>query len=129
MISRSRGGEQRVEQQLPVLGPRVALADVRVVEQQVVAVARRLAREHAVVEAEQADDAVRHRPHRDERADRQAAGPEVRARRAALEAVGEQRLDLAERQLRRRPARLAGDVVEDALELRALPRVALRRRA
>ena len=90
---------QRVEQQLAVLGARVALADVRVGEQQVVAVARRLAREDAVVEAEQADDPVRHRAHRHQRADRQVAGAEVRPRRAALEALGEQRADLGQREL------------------------------
>ena len=115
---------QRVEQHLAVLEARVALADVRLREHQVVAVARRLARERAVVEAEQADDAVRDRAHRDERADRQVAGPEVRARRAALEAVGEQRADLRQRQLRAaRLARLLDDGVEDPLQLRALPGV------
>ena len=68
-----RRRHQRVEQHLAVLGARVALADVRLVEQPVVAVARRPAREGRVVEPEQADDAVRHRAHRDERADRQVA--------------------------------------------------------
>ena len=103
---------QRVEQQLPVLGAGVALADVRVVEQQVVAVARRLAREHAVVEPEQADDAVRYRTHRHERADRQVAGAEVRPRRAALQALGEQRPQLAQGQRRGGAGGLAHDVVE-----------------
>jgi hypothetical protein len=41
------GRHQRVEQHLAVLGARVAVADVRVGEHQVVAVARRLARERA----------------------------------------------------------------------------------
>ena len=119
---------QRVEQELAVLGARVALADVRVVEHQVVAVARGLAREHAVVEAEQADDAMRDRAHRHERADGQVAGAEVRARRAALEAIGEQGADLLERELGGVAGGLADDVVEQALELGALPGVARRGR-
>ena len=123
-------GHQRVEQQLAVLGARVALADVRVGEHQVVAVARRLARERAVVEPEQADDAVRDRAHRHERADRQVAGAEVRARRAALQALGEQRADLGAARARRRGCRAASrdDVVEQPLQLGALPGVARRGR-
>ena len=130
-------GEQRVEQHLPVLGARVAVAEVGIVEQQVVAVARRLARELPVVEAEDAHDAVRHRPHRHERADREVPGAEVRARRTAAQAVGEQRSDVGELELCGRLRRLARsassvrrvgeDVVEDSLELRALPRVAVGR--
>ena len=120
------GRHQRVEQELAVLGAGVALADVRVLEHQVVAVARRLARERAVVEAEQAHDAVRHRPHRDQRADGQVAGAEVRARRASAQAVGEQRADLLERERGRVAGRLGDDVVEQALELGALPGVVRR---
>ena len=45
MIRRSLRGQQRVQQQLAVLGARVAVAHVRVGEHQVVAVARGLARE------------------------------------------------------------------------------------
>ena len=100
-------GEQRVEQHLPILGARVAVADVGIVEQQVVAVARGLARELAVVEPEDADDAVRDRAHRHERADRQVAGAEVRPRRASLQAVGEQRADVGELELGRRDRRSA----------------------
>ena len=74
----------------------VAVADVGVVEHEVVAVARALAGEDAVVEAEQADDPVRHRSHRHERADRQVAGAEVRARRAALQPSREQAAKLRE---------------------------------
>jgi hypothetical protein len=88
------GGHQRVEEELAVLAARVPFPEVGVVEHQVVAVARRLAGEDAVVEPEQADDPVRHRAHRHERADGQVAGAEVRACGAALEAVGEQGADL-----------------------------------
>src|ERR1700742_4728414 len=68
------GGHQRIEQELAVLGARVALTDPRVIEQQVVAVTRSLARERVVVEPEQADDPMRYRAHRLERADGQMAG-------------------------------------------------------
>jgi hypothetical protein len=54
------GRAQRVEQQLPVLAARVALAEVGVAGEDVVAVRDAAARERAVVEAQQAHDAVRH---------------------------------------------------------------------
>jgi hypothetical protein len=73
---------QRVEQQLAVLAAHVALAEARVALQDVVAVDAAAAREDAVVEAEQRDDAVRHRAHRHHGADGQLAGAEVGARRA-----------------------------------------------
>ncbi len=88
------GGQQRVEQQLAVLAARIALADQRPGEQQVVAVARRLARERPVVEPEQADDPVGHRAHRVHRADGEVAGAEVRPGRAAGEPLAEQRAEL-----------------------------------
>ena len=118
--------QQGVEKHLAVLHARVAVADVRIAEDQVVAVTYGLARELAVVEAEQADDAMRHRAHRHERADRQVPGAEVGAGRPALEPVGEQRAHLRQRELRggrARHARLADDVVEQSLELGALPGV------
>ena len=71
------GRADRVEQQLPVLGTDVALAGHRVAGQHVVAVDDAQPREHAVVEADQADHPVRHRPHRHHRAHRQRAGAEV----------------------------------------------------
>ena len=121
------GGEERVEQQLAVLGAGVAVADVGVGEHEVVAVAGGLAREDAVVHAEQADDPMRDRPHRHERADGEVAGAEVRPRRAALEALAEQRPDLRRHEARRAPAaaRLVRHVAEDAVELGALPGVTL----
>ena len=115
---------QRVEQHLAVLGARVPVADVRVGEQQVVAVARGLARERGVVQAEQAHDPVRHRAHRHERADRQVAGAEVRARRPALQALGQQRADLGRLERAGVARRLAHDVVQQPLQLAALPAVA-----
>jgi hypothetical protein len=121
-------GQQRVQQELAVLGARVAVADVGIVEQQVVTVTRRLARERPVVEAEQADDPVRDRAHRHQGADRQVAGAEVRARRAPLQALGEQRADLGQRELRGVPGRLAHHVGQQPLQLRALPALQRRRR-
>ena len=90
---------QRVEEHLAILRARVAIADVRVLEHQVVAVAPGAARELAVVEAEDADDAVRHRAHRHERAHGQVPGAEVRARRPAAQPVGEQRADVGQLEL------------------------------
>ena len=122
-----RRRHQRVEQHLAVLRAAVAVADVRVAQHEVVAVADRLARELAVVEPEQADDAMRHGAHRDERADRQVARAEVGAGRAALEPLRQQRADLGERErgaLRPGHGRLALDVVEQPLQLGALPAVA-----
>ncbi len=94
------GRADRVEQQLAVLAARVALADERVAGEQVVAVGHARAGEHAVVEPEQADHAVRHRPHRHQRGDGEGAGAEVGPGRAAAQPVGEQRRG-------RRPARAA----------------------
>src|SRR5690349_22030803 len=54
-LFRSRG-HQRVQQQLPVFHARVPVADVLVEQQQVVAVARLLARERTVVEAERSEE-------------------------------------------------------------------------
>ena len=120
-------GQHRVEQQLAVLAAGVAIADVRIEEEQVVAVARRLPGEDAVVESHQADDAMRHRPHRDERADREVPGAEARPRRSAAQPVGEQRADLGQRQRRLRDRAggraLGDDVLEQAAELDALPRL------
>jgi hypothetical protein len=127
-----RRREEGVEEQLAILRARVAIADVRVVEGQIVAVADGLAREDAVVEPEEDDDPMGHRAHRHQRADRHVPGAEVRAGRAALQALGEQRPDLRQGELGRvggaADRRLADHVVEQALELRPLPRVALARR-
>ena len=51
---------------------------------------------------------MRHRAHRDERADRQVAGAEVRAGRPASEALAEERAQLRQRELRRARGRVAG---------------------
>ena len=120
---------QRVKQHLAVLGARVAVADVGLGEQQVVAVAAGPARELAVVEPEDAHDPVRNRAHRVQRADRQVAGAEVRPRRAPAKAIGEQHADVGELELgaasRRRLAGIGVDVAEQALELATLPGLAL----
>ena len=117
-------GEDRVEQQLPVLAPSVALAGQRIAGEYVVAVDRALAREHPVVEAEQAHHAVGHRAHRHHRADGQRAGAEVGPRRSTGQSVGQQRphvrqpqVDVAE------SGRRAADAAELALHLARLPAV------
>ena len=117
-----------VEEELAVLRARVALADARILQSQVVAVARRLAREDAVVQAEQAHDAVGHRSHRHERAEGQVARPEVGSRGAALEALVQEGPDLREGQGRAAGrAGLLVEVAEQPVELVALPGVALGR--
>ena len=76
------------KQHLAASAAGVAVADVRRIEQQVIAVAGRLARERIVVEPEQTHDPMGDRAHRHERADGQMAGAEVRPRRAAGVAGG-----------------------------------------
>ena len=96
---------------------------------EVVSVALDVAGEHAVVEAEQADHAVGHRAHRDERADGEVAGPEVGPGRAPPEAVGEEGPEVGAPELDRAHdagrARLLDQLVEQALQLHALPGVLL----
>ena len=79
-------GQHGVEEQLAVLAPGIPVADVRIVREHVVTVPVGVAGEDAVVEPEQAHHPVRHRPHRDQGADREIAGAEVRPGRPALEA-------------------------------------------
>ncbi len=124
-------GQHRVEQQLAVLAAGVALAGARVAGQHVVAVDRADPREDAVVEAEQADHAVRHRAHRHHRADGERAGAEVGAGRPAGEPVGEQGADVGQPQRRSppRPPAASAHPAELALHLAGLPGLARRGRA
>ena len=122
--------QEGVEEELAVLGAGVVVPDVRVGGDEVVAVALDVAGEDAVVEAEQADHPVGHRPHGDERADGEVAGAEVGPGRAAPEAVG--RGGRGRRPGPARPGsptpaarRLLDQVVEQALQLHALPGVLL----
>ncbi len=94
------GREHGVEQQLPVLGTWVALTDARVAAENVVAIDAGASRELAVVQAEQADHAVRHRTHRHHGAHGQVPGPEVRPGGSARQPLGEQGMDVGERQYR-----------------------------
>src|SRR5262245_31641772 len=71
------GCGDRVETELAVLGTGVALSEPRAAGEDVVTVGPGGAREDAVVEAEQADHAVRDRAHRDHRAHSEGAGAEV----------------------------------------------------
>ena len=92
------GRADGVEQQLPVLGTDVAFTGHRVAGQHVVAVDDAEAREHAVVEADQADHPVRHRAHRHHRAHRQRAGAEVGPGRATGQVPVEQCADIGQPQ-------------------------------
>ena len=117
-------GADRVEQQLPVLGTDVALAGHRVAGEHVVAVDDAQAREDAVVETDEADHPVRHRPHRHHRAHRQRAGAEVGPCRPAREMPVEERANVGQAHLRLRArARVGQHVAELALQLAGLPGV------
>jgi hypothetical protein len=103
---------------------------MRIEQQQVVTVARCLPREDAVVEPHQADDPMRHRPHGHQGADRQMPRAKARPRRAAAQPIGQQRTDLGQRQLDfgdgAADRALGDDVLQQATELHALPRIAPR---
>ena len=120
--------DHRVEQQLAVLAARVALAGERVAGQHVVAVGDGAAREDAVVETDQADHPVRHRPHRHQRGDGQVAGAEVGPGGSRLGALLQQRADVGQPQLGGPPGRGVTHAVDLALELRHLPLLRHRRR-
>ncbi len=119
--------DDRVEHQLAVLAARVALAGDGPAGEHVVTVDRPGAREDAVVEAEQAHHAVRHRPHRHQRRDGQRAGAEVGPGGPAGEALAHQRADVGQPQLEARRRRVAVDHGRQlALHLAGLPLVAPR---
>ena len=120
----------RVEHQLPVLAAQVALAGQRRAREHVVAVDRGGAREDAVVEPEQADDAVRHRAHRHHRADGQRAGAEVGPGGPTGEALGHQRAHVGQPQLELGPVSrgVVGQPGELTVHLAGLPLVAARDR-
>ena len=92
------GGEDRVEQELAVLGGDVPLADAGVAGQDVVAVGAARAGEHLVVEPEQAHDAVRDAAHREQRGDGERAGAEVRAGRSAGQVVAQDGAHVVQRE-------------------------------
>ena len=87
-------GQQRIEKELAVLAARVTVAHSWVLRGDVVAIALDMAREAAVVEAEQAHDLVWDGAHRDKGAHGQVAGAEVGPRRLALQALGQERADV-----------------------------------
>ena len=115
------GRADGVEQQLAVLAARVALADPGVAGQHIVAVVAALPGEDAVVETEQAHDAVRHRAHRHQGADGEGAGAEAGPGGPAGQAAREERADVGEAE--QRGAALGGlrDVAELAAQLQLLP--------
>jgi hypothetical protein len=122
------GGHHRVEEELAVLAAAVALTRARAAGEDVVAVEEAGPREDPVVEAEQADDAVRHRAHRHHRADGERAGAEVGPRRPAGQATTQQGPDVGEPQLELAvpgfgPHTHLGSARQLALELRELPGV------
>ena len=90
--------QDRVQHQLPILAARIPFADGRITGDDVVAVDAAAAREDPVVQAEQADHPVRHRPHRHHGADGQRAGAEVRAGGSAAEPTAQQRAEIGQRQ-------------------------------
>ncbi len=125
--------QQGVEEELAVLAAHVAVADPGRTRGQVVPVPLDVPREAAVVEPEQAHHPVRDRTHRDEGADGEVPGPEVRPRRLALEPVRHDRADVVTAQLHAAGVlagrRLGHELLQQGGELRALPVVARRGRA
>ena len=110
-----------VEQQLPVLAARITFTEKRITGQHVVAVHAHAPREDLVVEAEENDHTVRHRPHRHHRAHRQLARAEVRAGGAAREPGGQHGAHV--RQSQDRVAAVLHRRPEFSSRLRELPRV------
>ena len=119
------GRAHGVEQELAVLAAHVALADERIAGQHVVAVLDADAGEHAVVEAEQAHDAVRDRAHRDHRRDGEGAGAEVGAARTGPQPFDQQGAHVGEREGHGRGLRAGGqrDLGQLRPRVRRLPRL------
>ncbi len=116
-------GRDRVEEELPVLGTRVALTDERVGPEDVVAVVAAAPGEGAVVHPEQAHHPVGDGAHGLERADRQGAGAEPRPGGTPAQTASEQRPDVREPQRRRVALRRLADLAEHRARLDELPRV------
>ena len=121
-------GQHRVQQQLPVFAPRVAIADPGLTGGDVVPVEPDRPRKDSVVHPEQADHPVRHRPHRQHRAHGQGAGPEVGPAGSAAERVGEQGRDLGQGELDRVARRRLGQSAELVVGMGQLPAVGRRDR-
>ena len=121
LLSRHHG----VEEELAILAARIALAGDRRPCKGVVAVGSARAREDAVIEPDETDDAVRDRAHRHHRADRQGAGAEVRARGPPAQVLAQQRVQIRQPKPRRpAPSRSRRvDASELGRELGELPRL------
>jgi hypothetical protein len=121
------GREGRVEQELTVLGPGVAIADPRRALDEIVAVRRRASREDRVVHPEQGDHPVRDRAHGHEGADGEVTGAMVGAARSPAEAIVQEGADLGQRDRGGGAPCLRDHVLEQPLELQVLPAVLLAR--
>ena len=126
-----RGREQRVEQQLPVLGARIAVADVRVAEHEVVAVAGcRRGTTPSSIPSRQTTRCGTDRIGMSVQTVRWPVRKFARVGRPRSRSASSARISAGTSSVRapRRRPRLGDDVVEDAVELGALPRVAFARR-
>ena len=112
------GGHQRVEQQLPILAARITFSHNWIECGDVVAVDVGAAREVLVVEPEQHQDPMRHRPHRDHRADGELTGAEVRPCRPAREPAREHGPHVGQTQLRVTAVLDGGDQFTVPLEVK-----------
>ena len=114
---------------MAVLAARIAVAHVRVGESEVVAVTLAHPGERTVVEAEQAHHPVGHGAHGDERADGEMARAEVGSGGPSLEAIRQERHDVAGFEDHLGDGLVGGgltdQIIEQALELLPLPTVAL----
>ena len=114
----------RVEQQLTVLRTDVALPGLRVAGQGVVPVEAAGPGEDGVIESDQADHPVRHRPHRDHRADGQCPGAEVGPGGTPGQVAVQQLADVGQPQFGPGAAPGPGQhIVEFAVQLADLPGV------
>ena len=93
------GRQHRVEQQLPILTARVAVAHPVVASRDVVTVGSAASREHAVVHPEQAHHPVRYGPHGQHGAHGEGARTKVGPGGPASEGIGQQARYVDQRQL------------------------------
>jgi hypothetical protein len=87
--------QECVEEELAILGASIAVAEVGIGGDEVVAVSFDVAREDAVVETEETHDSVRHRAHWDEGANGEVPGAKVRSRRATAEPIAQKTADVS----------------------------------
>ena len=117
------GGENSVQEELPILCAPFGVTDHFVVHQEIVSVGAARAREPVVVHPQQAHHAVGHRPHRRQGAHGGVPCPEVERAGLVARPVGQQEPGFGQADLRfRRPVIRQRELfLEQALQLSPLP--------